>query len=108
MLPRFAKKESSRSARSVSKHEPDGETREPIFSEAAAEECESAEEARRPPWRKTFKRTQQKIAEDNLSIVAAGVAFYVFLGIIPALGALISIYGLLFDPAMIEKQLSSL
>ena len=46
--------------------------------------------------------------EDNLSIVAAGVAFYVFLGLIPALGALVSIWGLVADPVTMQQQISSM
>lgn len=46
--------------------------------------------------------------EDNLSIVSAGVAFYIFLGLIPALGAVISIWGLVADPATIKEQIDSM
>jgi membrane protein len=72
------------------------------------ERLECAEHARRPPLRKVFQLTKKRIARDNLSMIAAGVAFYVFLGLIPALGALISIYGLVSNPEMIQKQFSSL
>ena len=37
---------------------------------------------------------KNRISEDNLSIVAAGVSFYTFLSIFPALAALVSIYAL--------------
>lgn len=59
-------------------------------------------------WRQILSRTKEKIKEHNLSIIAAGVAFYIFLGLIPALGALISIYGLVSDPATIQEQMRSL
>lgn len=59
-------------------------------------------------WRDILSRTKDEIKEDNLSIVAAGVAFYILLGIIPALAALISIYGLVADPATIQEQVSSM
>src|SRR5205809_7533867 len=45
---------------------------------------------------------------DNLSIVAAGVAFYGFLAIFPAIAALVSIYGLITSPAELEKHLQSI
>ena len=59
-------------------------------------------------WKQVLLRTKDAIAKDNLSIVAAGVAFYIFFGLIPALGALVSIYGLVADPAAIEQQFSSM
>jgi membrane protein len=40
--------------------------------------------------------------------MAAGVAFYALLSIFPGMSALISLYGLVSDPATIEHQLSSL
>lgn len=45
-------------------------------------------------------------AQDNLlGLVAAGVAFYFFMGAFPALAALISLYGLFSDPVFITDQL---
>jgi membrane protein len=45
--------------------------------------------------------------EHNLTLVAAGVAFYAFLAFVPALIAFISIYGLVADPADVTKQVES-
>ncbi|MBE0596358.1 MAG: YihY/virulence factor BrkB family protein [Desulfuromonadales bacterium] len=59
-------------------------------------------------WRDILVRVSQEQKKDNLSIVAAGVAFYALLAIFPALAALISIYGLVADPAQLEQQLQSL
>ena len=53
----------------------------------------------------TLKR---EVSEDNLSIAAAGVAFYAFLSIFPGLAAAVSIYGLVSDPADIERQVAGL
>ena len=53
-------------------------------------------------------RTKEEMKKDNLSMIAAGVAFYIFLGIIPALAALVSIYGLVADPATIQAQVESM
>jgi len=40
-----------------------------------------------PPrgWFDALKRTRRSIRDSNLSIVAAGVAFYAFLALVPAL-----------------------
>ena len=51
---------------------------------------------------------KNQIAEDRLSIISAGVAFYGLLASLPALGALISIYGLLFDPRQVMDQISAM
>ncbi|HEX3018942.1 MAG TPA: YihY/virulence factor BrkB family protein [Chitinispirillaceae bacterium] len=58
-------------------------------------------------WYDIFKRVTKEISKDNISIIAAGVAFYSFLAIFPAIAATISIYGLLIDPQTVQQQLSS-
>ena len=45
---------------------------------------------------------------DNLSVVAAGCAFFALAAIFPALSALISLYGLTADPATVEQQFQML
>jgi membrane protein len=49
-----------------------------------------------------------RIGKDNLSLVAAGVAFYAMTAIFPAIAAFVSIYGLFADPAKVEDQVASL
>ena len=45
--------------------------------------------------------------DDRLSLLAAGVAFYVLFAVFPALGAATWIFGLLADPSSIRQQLDS-
>jgi len=45
-----------------------------------------------------------RMSRNNLSLVAAGVAFYAMFAIFPALGALVSIYGLFGDTHMVQGQ----
>ncbi|PRX49796.1 YihY/virulence factor BrkB family protein [Salegentibacter salegens] len=59
-------------------------------------------------WKKIAIIIKDKIDENNLTIVSAGVAFYAFLAIFPAVMALVSIYGLAVNPAQIENQLNQL
>lgn len=59
-------------------------------------------------WFDISKRVFQQISKDNVSIIAAGVAFYAFLAIFPAIAATISIYGLIVDPQTVIKQLSDM
>ncbi|NRB05289.1 MAG: YihY/virulence factor BrkB family protein [Rhodobacteraceae bacterium] len=46
----------------------------------------------------------QLTAEKNLSLVAAGVAFYAILAVFPALAATIALWGLIGDPAQVLTQ----
>jgi membrane protein len=57
-----------------------------------------------------LKRVFIRMGADNLTLVAAGVAFYGLLAIFPALAALVSIYGLVADPHSVMEtagQISS-
>ena len=49
-----------------------------------------------------------RISNDRLSLVSAGVAFYIFLSIFPALAATISIYGLAADPQVVQSHVETL
>jgi membrane protein len=62
-----------------------------------------------PPrgWLDVLKRTIRGIRDTNASIVAAGVAFYAFLALVPALIAVVAIYGLVANPADVKDQISS-
>ena len=66
------------------------------------------EERQPAAWRRVLVRIKTKLDDDNLSIVAAGVAFYLVLAVFPALAAAVSIYGLVYDPAQIDRQFASL
>ena len=71
----------------------------------------SAERPRDIPkagWKDVLWRLKSQIAEDRLSIVAAGVAFYGLLSVFPALTALVALYGLVFDPAQVAQQIEAL
>lgn len=59
-------------------------------------------------WRDILKRVKGRVGEDNLTIIAGGTAFFLLLGLIPALAALISIYGLVANPSDIQAQFAAL
>jgi membrane protein len=56
----------------------------------------------------SFLGARDHRGRDNVSLVAAGVAFYLFLAVFPAIAALVSLYGLLYDPVDIQRQMSNL
>ncbi|MGA6924859.1 MAG: YihY/virulence factor BrkB family protein [Desulfosarcina sp.] len=62
----------------------------------------------RKGWKDVLLRVKAEQTKDNLSIVSAGVAFYWFLAVFPALAAAVSIYGLAADPAQLQQQIDAL
>jgi membrane protein len=50
-------------------------------------------------WRAIAEGTWREIGEDNVSLLAAGVAFYSFLAFVPLLASMVLIYGLAADRA---------
>ena len=59
-------------------------------------------------WIQVVKRGWKRAKADQVPLLAAGVAFYAFMAIFPALIAVVSIYGLFADPSTIANQLNSL
>jgi membrane protein len=59
-------------------------------------------------WLGIAKRVGKQVKEDNLPVIAAGVAFYGLLAIFPALVALVGIVGLVVDPEKVQAQLQAL
>lgn len=59
-------------------------------------------------WMGVLHRLKGKIGEDNVSIVAGGTAFFLLLGMVPGLAALISIYGLIANPSDVQAQFDAL
>jgi membrane protein len=59
-------------------------------------------------WIQVVKRGWREAKADQVPLLAAGVAFYAFMAIFPALIAIVSIYGLFADPSTIANQLNSL
>ena len=53
------------------------------------------------------RQVRAEVKADNLSLVAAGVAFYGLLAIFPAIIATVAVYGLVADPDHISAQLAS-
>jgi len=57
-------------------------------------------------WRDIVWRVKDELSDDNVSIVAAGVSFYIVLALFPALAAIVSLYGLIMDPHDIERHMT--
>jgi membrane protein len=63
-----------------------------------------------PPrgWKDIAKRTMKEAKQDQVPLLAAGVAFYTLLALFPAMIAGISIYGLVADPQTVRDQINRL
>jgi membrane protein len=59
-------------------------------------------------WRDALRRLMVDFGRANLSLMAAGIAFYALLSFTPGLTALVAIYGLAFDPGQVQAQVASL
>ncbi|MFD1695006.1 YihY/virulence factor BrkB family protein [Roseibium aestuarii] len=56
-------------------------------------------------WLDILLRVRDKLQDDNIGLIAAGSTFFIILSLVPALGALVSLYGLLTDPMTLGDQL---
>lgn len=72
------------------------------------EEAEKPQEIPAKGWLQIAKRGWKEAKEDQVPLMAAGVAFYAFLAIFPAIIAGVLLYGLIADPATISAQIDSL
>ncbi|MFC7537447.1 YihY/virulence factor BrkB family protein [Sphingomonas sp. GCM10030256] len=59
-------------------------------------------------WKEIALRTWKESSKDNVGIVAAGVAFYGFLALVPLLGAIVLTYGLFASPETVVRHAQSL
>jgi len=59
-------------------------------------------------WRDILVRTWRESSDDNLGLIAAGVAFYAFLALVPLLAALVMTYGLVAEPATVMRHMQSI
>jgi membrane protein len=60
----------------------------------------------RAAWGAVLWRVYQKMNDNRLLAVAAGVVFYGLLAVFPAVTAFVSLYGLMADPSTIHERLA--
>jgi membrane protein len=58
-------------------------------------------------WWEVLGRAMRESQEHNIALLAAGVAFFAFLSLFPALIALVTLVGLVADPGQITEQVRS-
>ena len=58
-------------------------------------------------WMDVLWRAWGEVGEANLFLIAGGVTYALILALFPGLAALVSLYGLVFDPSQVEKQVGA-
>ena len=76
--------------------------------EQRGRDAERPSQIPRAGWRDILWRVWQQTGEDNISMIAAGVAFYSLLAIFPAITAFVSLYGMIADPGQAQRQMQLL
>ncbi len=59
-------------------------------------------------WRNVLRYVKESFFDDRLVIVAPGVAFFLMLGLMPGLAALILIYGIVADPLQVREHFETI
>ncbi|MEA3009360.1 MAG: rane protein [Sphingomonadales bacterium] len=59
-------------------------------------------------WWAVLLRTWKEASDDNVGLLAAGVAFYAFLAFVPLLAAMVLIYGLAAAPQTVAEHIQAL
>ena len=59
-------------------------------------------------WRDVLMRTWKESEDDNVGLIAAGVAFYSFVAFVPLLASIMLIYGLVADPLTVARHIQRL
>ena len=72
--------------------------------DAAGREAERPSEIPARGWFAVLKRVKAEVKEDNVPLLAAGVAFYAMLAIFPAIIAVVTVYGMVADPDQVKTQ----
>lgn len=58
----------------------------------------------REGWTQVARRVWHETRSDQVPLMAAGVAFWAFISLFPAMVAAVSVYGLLADPSTVTRQ----
>jgi membrane protein len=62
----------------------------------------------RRSWKLILLRTRKEFFQDNIPMIAAGVAFYALLALFPGIAAFVALYGVFADVAEAERHLQAL
>jgi membrane protein len=75
---------------------------------ARGRDAETPKEIPAKGLRDVFWRLVSEVSEDRVTLIAAGVTFYILLSLFPALGALVALYGIIADTGTMATQIAFL
>jgi membrane protein len=84
-------------------------TDDAAYSDIRVEPGNRGREADRPGeipargWKDVVVRLKAQLKEDDVPLLAAGVAFFALLALVPTLVAVVSLYGLVADPSDVQR-----
>jgi membrane protein len=84
------------------------EARERTEDHERGRDADSPTEIPAKGWKDIGLRVKESVKEDHTVLNAAGVAFFAFLSLIPALAALVSIAGLVWEPDTVADRVEDL
>lgn len=76
-----------------------------LYGNSRGGEADKPSQIPKTGWKDISLRVRDKLKTDHVNIIAAGIAFYFFLAIFPAMTASLSMYGLVMDPADVTQQM---
>lgn len=79
-----------------------------VRNEVPGAAAEKPQEIPAKGWWQITKRAWKEAKRDQVPLLAAGVAFYSFLALFPAMIAAVMLYGLVRDPEDVERQVDQL
>ncbi len=85
-----------------------GQAKQEAGSSGAGRHAENPAQIPARGWWDVLKRVYAGFNDDRLMTEAAGVTFYTLLAIFPAIATLVSLYGMISNPASVNDQIASL
>lgn len=80
----------------------------PVERVGVERDDDSPSDLTRDDWKQVGTRVVGRVKDDQVVLLGAGVAFFGLLALIPGLIAAVSIYGLVSDPADVQRQVENL
>src|SRR5437764_4347714 len=80
----------------------------PSTSDPYGHSAAAPSEMPRRAWRDILVRTYKRVWDDNVGLVAAGVAFYGFFALLSLLGLIVLVYGFAADPLTVIEHMQAL
>jgi membrane protein len=77
-------------------------------SDARGHDATSPSQMPRHAWKDIAARTYKRVWDDNVALVAAGVAFYGFFALLSLLGLIVLVYGFVADPRSVIEHMAAL